>query len=119
MAAFGADAVRGWNAGGRWPATTGRQPPVAGRKPPTGRRGPKLPEQSFDRPGEPDGGSTGELDKAWAGLQFLLDAEGVSIELMMDGFPIGEDGLSGWSVEEVREAAERLGVVPFERLAAH
>ncbi|MCX5208526.1 YfbM family protein [Kitasatospora sp. NBC_00240] len=70
-----------------------------------------------------DGGPcdlSGGLDKAWAGLQFLLDAAEVPVEFLMDGFPIRDDGtLFGWSAEDVRELAKELRAVPFERLAAH
>jgi hypothetical protein len=69
---------------------------------------------STDEPG-------GYLDKAWAGLQFLLDAEDVDIDLRGGTYDfIGEDGdLVAWSEYDVEEAAKMLRAMPFERLAQH
>lgn len=65
---------------------------------------------------EPDG----YLDKAWAGIQYLMEAEGLGIDLLMDGDSLDEDGtLFGWSVAHVRQVAEKLRAAPWERLAAH
>ncbi|MCX5213513.1 YfbM family protein [Kitasatospora sp. NBC_00240] len=61
----------------------------------------------------------GYLDKAWAGIQFLLDAADATVELDMGGYPIDDESLSGWTVEDVRRTAERLRELPWERLAEH
>ncbi|GHH11118.1 YfbM family protein [Streptomyces lanatus] len=61
-----------------------------------------------------------DLDKAWGGLQFLLDEAEMGLEFMMDGFVIVEEGtLFGWSVEDVRTAARELRATPWQRLAVH
>ncbi|MER5266091.1 DUF1877 family protein [Actinosynnema sp. NPDC002837] len=60
------------------------------------------------------------LEKSWAGIQFLLDAAGVAIELNEDGFVIDEEStLSGWTDHMVAEAATTLRATPFEVLATH
>ncbi|MEU4766337.1 DUF1877 family protein [Actinosynnema sp. NPDC023794] len=60
------------------------------------------------------------LEKSWAGIQFLLDAAEVRIELHEDGFIIDTEGvLSGWSDSMVAEAATTLGATPFEVLAGN
>ncbi|MFD7918501.1 YfbM family protein [Streptomyces sp. NPDC059740] len=65
---------------------------------------------------EPDGG----LEKAWAGLEFLLNAAAAGVDLLRDGELISEDGrFSGWTADRVQGAAKRLGDLPFERLARH
>ena len=69
-----------------------------------------------DFPSRPYGGP----DKAWAGLQFLLDETGVDLEFLMDGFQILDDGtLFGWSAERIGSVARHLRATPWERLAAH
>ncbi|MGW1374200.1 DUF1877 family protein [Streptomyces sp. NPDC002446] len=62
----------------------------------------------------------GGPDKAWAGLQFLLDEADVELEFLMDGYPILEEGtLFGWSAEQIENVARQLRATPWERLAAH
>jgi len=63
----------------------------------------------------------GFIEKAWDGIQYLLHAAGVGVELRMDGEPIDNDGdeLSGFGPDAVRDIAQRLNDAPFERLAAH
>jgi hypothetical protein len=69
-----------------------------------------------DFPNRPHGGP----DKAWAGLQFLLDGTDVDLEFLMDGFQISEDGtLFTWSPEQIESVARHLRATPWERLAAH
>ncbi|MFI6764343.1 YfbM family protein [Streptomyces sp. NPDC050355] len=69
-----------------------------------------------DFPTRPYGGP----DKAWAGLQFLLDGTEVDLDFLMDGSPILEDGtLFGWSAEQIESVARQLRATPWERLAAH
>jgi hypothetical protein len=73
-------------------------------------------EHLWDLDREPDG----YLDKAWDGIQFLLNAAEVPIDLRMDGDFIGEDGcLAGWTVGDVENAARHLRATPFEQLARH
>ncbi|MFF8784357.1 DUF1877 family protein [Streptomyces sp. NPDC015125] len=70
----------------------------------------------FPMPDRPYGGP----DKAWAGLQFLIDETDIELEFLMDGFPILEDGtLFGWSAEQIESVARQLRATPWERLAAH
>ncbi|THV40650.1 YfbM family protein [Glycomyces buryatensis] len=65
---------------------------------------------------EPDG----YLDKSWAGLEYLMGEAGVGFEFLFEGVNIDEEGtLFAWSPELVRQTAEELRAVPFERLAAH
>ncbi|MER6994537.1 YfbM family protein [Streptomyces sp. NPDC000410] len=67
-------------------------------------------------PDRPYGGP----DKAWAGLQFLLDGTDVDLEFLMDGFQILEDGtLFGWSPAQIESVARQLRATPWERLAVH
>ncbi|MGG7574811.1 YfbM family protein [Streptomyces sirii] len=62
----------------------------------------------------------GDPDKAWGGLQFLLDETDVYLDFLMDGSPILEDGtLFGWSAEQIESLARQLRATPWEELAAH
>lgn len=63
----------------------------------------------------------GFIEKAWHGIQYLLDAAGVGVELRMDGEPIDNDGdeFNGFGPDVVRDIAQRLNDAPFERLAPH
>ncbi len=62
----------------------------------------------------------GDPDKAWAGLQFLLDQTEVHLDFLMDGFQILEGGtLFGWTAEQIESVARQLRATPWERLAAH
>ncbi|GLY67701.1 YfbM family protein [Amycolatopsis taiwanensis] len=73
-------------------------------------------DEVCDRPGQPDG----FIEKAWGGIQFLLDAEGLGLDLLTDGTPIDEENLlTGWSAETVKQVAEELRKVPFAMLARH
>jgi hypothetical protein len=62
------------------------------------------------------------LDKSLPDLDQLLSAAGVPVEFQMNGTPLflPDDQLAwAWSVEEVRDAAEHLRVVTFDRLAQY
>ncbi|MEU4639270.1 YfbM family protein [Micromonospora sp. NPDC023814] len=60
------------------------------------------------------------LDKAWAGLQFLLDGAEVGVDLYENGDVIDEEcTLFGWDDGRVAEAARALSATPFEALARH
>lgn len=62
----------------------------------------------------------GGPDKAFAGLQFLLDETDVQLDFLMDGFPILEDGtLFGWTAEQIESVARQLRATPWEQLAVH
>ncbi len=50
------------------------------------------------------------LDKAWAGLEFLLGKAGEPLEFLMDGYPVDDEGtLFSWGVEGVQALAKSLG----------
>lgn len=60
------------------------------------------------------------LDRAWAGLQFLLDAAEVRVDLYEDGAAIDDEcTLLGWDDDLVAGAAHALSATPFEVLARH
>lgn len=68
---------------------------------------------------EPDR-ADGYLDKAWDGLDFLFDAQGVPLRLQEDGAPLGRDMTHfGWTAESISKMADLLRQTPFETLAAH
>ncbi|MFI5520145.1 DUF1877 family protein [Streptomyces platensis] len=71
---------------------------------------------TFPQPDRPYGGP----DKAFAGLQFLLDETDVRLDFLMDGFQILEDGtLFGWTAEQIETVARQLRATPWEQLAVH
>ncbi|GHF12074.1 hypothetical protein GCM10017786_52490 [Amycolatopsis deserti] len=78
-------------------------------------------EELYDEITEDETILTGFVEKAWDGLQYLLDRAGVGVDLRMDGDPIDHDGeeFTGFPPELVKSIAESLNAVPFERLAAH
>lgn len=60
------------------------------------------------------------LEKSWAGIQFLLTAADVDVDLYEDGDPIDEEcTLLGWGQRKVAKTAELLAAVPFEVLEGH
>jgi hypothetical protein len=60
------------------------------------------------------------LGKAWAGIQFLLDAAGVRVDLYEDGDVVDDETtLLGWHADMVADAARALSATPFEALAGH
>ncbi|MEU5721611.1 DUF1877 family protein [Micromonospora sp. NPDC047738] len=60
------------------------------------------------------------LEKSWAGIQFLLDAAEVGVDLYEDGFLIDQEcTLLGWDDGMVADAARALSATPFEALAGH
>lgn len=64
----------------------------------------------------------GDLEKAWAGIEYLLDKAGYGLELDMEGGRIHHEDmrfLDGWDPELVREVDRRLRELPWERLAEH
>ncbi|MEV0677765.1 DUF1877 family protein [Actinosynnema sp. NPDC050436] len=60
------------------------------------------------------------LEKSWAGIQFLLDAADVRVDLYEDGDAIDEEcTMFGWDDVMVAAAAKALSATPFEVLAGH
>ncbi|SCL64249.1 protein of unknown function [Micromonospora citrea] len=60
------------------------------------------------------------LEKAWAGIQFLLDEAEVRVDLYEDGDAIDEECLLfAWDDALVAHAAKALSAAPFEALARH
>ena len=58
------------------------------------------------------------LEKSWAGIQFLLDAAGVDVDVYEDGDAIDDEAiLFGWAESKVAATAKALGATPFEVLA--
>lgn len=56
----------------------------------------------------------------FAGLQFLFDEVELSLEFVMDGFQILDDGtLFGWTAEQIDGVARELRATPWARLASH
>ncbi|GAA0898268.1 hypothetical protein GCM10009557_73470 [Virgisporangium ochraceum] len=68
-----------------------------------------------------DGSPDGDLDKSWAGLDFLLAAADVPVDIedgVMDY--LDDDGtVSVWDATKVAEAARVLRSTPFGELARH
>lgn len=62
---------------------------------------------------EPDG----YLDKAWAGLEFLLLQANVGVSLFDSGRPLPEDNYFAWHPDDVAAAAKALARFPFDELA--
>jgi hypothetical protein len=60
---------------------------------------------------------TAHLHKYWGGIQFLLDAARIPIDVYDNGFYLDSDGTCAWTHEEVARAAELLRATPFDRLA--
>lgn len=60
------------------------------------------------------------LEKAWAGIGFLLRAAGVDVDLYEDGDPINEEATwFGWSEDDVARTAKALSATPVEVLVSH
>ncbi|MET9971200.1 DUF1877 family protein, partial [Streptomyces sp. NPDC006356] len=69
----------------------------------------------FPIPGRLYGGP----DRDFAGLQFLFDEAELSLEFVMDGFQILEDGtLFGWTAEQIDGVARELRATPWEPLVS-
>lgn|SRR2546429_993384 len=70
----------------------------------------------LDLTDEPDG----YLDKAWDGIQFLLNAADVPVDIREGGDFIDEDGnFFAWTAGDIERAAQHLRATPFEQLARH
>ncbi|SDM74099.1 DUF1877 family protein [Allokutzneria albata] len=58
------------------------------------------------------------LDKAWAGIQFLLDEAEVLVDIYEDGEALDEEAtLFGWDPDQVAYAAEAFAEMPADKLA--
>ncbi|WP_199036321.1 DUF1877 family protein [Glycomyces salinus] len=71
---------------------------------------------------EVDSGPSGEVGKAWAGIEYLLDEAGYGFEFLMEGDRIIDEDMycvDGWWPGLVSEVAARLEDLPWERLSAH
>ncbi|SIH38930.1 Domain of uncharacterised function (DUF1877) [Mycobacteroides abscessus subsp. abscessus] len=66
-------------------------------------------------PNEP----TGDLDRAWGGLDYLLGCSRTPVILLFTGTIIDPASFSVWSVDDVKSAAGHLAATSFETLAAH
>jgi hypothetical protein len=85
---------------------------------------PRAAFEAFDRHAEGEaGGRLFHLDRAWHGVQFLLDNAGVDLDAVFyaNVFDLGDDGPMGSYLRpgEVAAAAEELASVPPSTLAAH
>ncbi|WP_084506191.1 YfbM family protein [Amycolatopsis sp. ATCC 39116] len=78
-------------------------------------------EELYDELSDDETARDAFIEKAWDGIQYLLDEAGVGVELRMDGDPIEHDGdeFNGFPPEVVKSIAESLNAAPFERLAEH
>ncbi|MFE1596640.1 YfbM family protein [Nocardia sp. NPDC058705] len=71
---------------------------------------------AIDRTGEP----AGDIDKAWDGLRYLLEAAGIDLDLIRDLDPWAGDGEPRvWTADEVSTAARTMTSTPFAVLDAH
>ncbi|MGW5455613.1 YfbM family protein [Nocardia sp. NPDC003979] len=62
---------------------------------------------------------SGYLDKAWGGLNYLLEAAGTGVDLFFTPTPLPIGEYNGWTAEEVARTAETLSKTPFSKLAEH
>ncbi|NKX89116.1 DUF1877 family protein [Nocardia coubleae] len=70
----------------------------------------------LDRPGEP----TGDIDKAWDGLRYLLEAANIDLDLFGDLDPWAGDGATKiWTAAEITTAAHTLTATPYSALDRH
>ncbi|MFE6924248.1 YfbM family protein [Nocardia sp. NPDC057663] len=67
----------------------------------------------------PDSEPSGYLDKAWAGLKFLLEQAETGVDLFFTGRPLGSENHFAWSPDDVSHTAGILRDTPFDKLAAH
>lgn len=65
----------------------------------------------------PQGEPSGYLDKAWAGLEYLLAEARVGVDLFYTGRPLARDNYFAWSPDDVADASRRLNKFPFDELA--
>ncbi|KOX23515.1 hypothetical protein ADK67_20895 [Saccharothrix sp. NRRL B-16348] len=60
------------------------------------------------------------LEKSWAGIQFLLSAAEVDVDVYEDGDALDDEAtLFGWSGSMMAAAAKALSAAPFEVLEGH
>ncbi|MFD5176123.1 YfbM family protein [Nocardia sp. NPDC058379] len=64
-----------------------------------------------------DGGPSGYLDKAWAGLGYLLTQADLGIDLVDTGRPLAHENYFAWSPDDVSATAKVLSRFPFDEPA--
>lgn len=64
-----------------------------------------------------DGGPSGYLDKAWAGLAYLLAQANIGVDLVDTGRPLADDNYFAWHPDDVSATAKVLSRIPFDELA--
>ncbi|MFC4124350.1 YfbM family protein [Nocardia rhizosphaerae] len=64
----------------------------------------------------PKGEPSGYLDKAWAGLEYLLAEARTGVDLFYTGNPLARDTYFAWSPDDVADASQRLNKYPFDAL---
>ncbi|MFC4377029.1 DUF1877 family protein [Nocardia halotolerans] len=70
----------------------------------------------LDREGEP----TGDIDKAWDGLRYLLSAANIDLDLYGDLDPwAGDSDTRVWTATQVAAAAHTLTTTPYRVLDEH
>ncbi|KAF0836527.1 DUF1877 family protein [Nocardia caishijiensis] len=70
----------------------------------------------LDHTGEPNG----DIDKAWDGLRYLLEAANIDLDLFGDLDPWAGDGATRiWSAAEIAAAARILTATPYSVLEKH
>ncbi|WP_067977414.1 DUF1877 family protein [Nocardia caishijiensis] len=67
----------------------------------------------------PAGDPSGYLDKAWGGLNYLLEAARTGVDLFFTAVPLPVGEYNGWTAEQVSHTAELLTNTPFATLADH
>ncbi|MGW6426624.1 YfbM family protein [Nocardia sp. NPDC055053] len=67
----------------------------------------------------PDSEPSGYLDKAWAGLKYLMEQADSGVDLFFTGRPLDSENHFAWSPEDVSYTAGILRDTPFGKLAAH
>ncbi|MGW5440017.1 YfbM family protein [Nocardia asteroides] len=78
---------------------------------------PEWPDDFLDGVEVEDGGPSGYLDKAWAGLDYLLAQADIGVDLVGTGRPLAAENYFAWPPDEVSAAAAILSRTPFGELA--
>lgn len=62
-----------------------------------------------------------DLEKSWAGLIYLMEAENLGFGMLDSGVRIIADDncIDSWNAQDVKTKAKTLSATPFEKLAAH
>ncbi|WP_278260546.1 YfbM family protein [Nocardia sp. AG03] len=78
---------------------------------------PEWPDDFLDGVGWEDDGPDGYLDKAWAGLGFLMLQANLGVSLFDGGRPLPDENYFAWTPEDVAAASRVLSRFPFDELA--